>query len=75
MTPIPFDARANEWGPRFLGEVKLAQAATVQVPLLPFGANALVLGPSSWGFGAPTAIPIPIQWPRTIRVRTQPRSF
>jgi len=63
----PIDARRDPWAPRFLGEVKLAQQATVEVPAIPFGANALVLGPSSWGFGAPNAIPIPVKWPRTVR--------
>src|SRR6185503_20411919 len=56
----PIDARRDPWTPRFLGEVKLAQQPTVEVPAIPFGANALVLGPSSWGFGAPNAIPIPV---------------
>ena len=55
------------WAPRFLGEVRLAQRPTTVVPTIPFGANALVLGPSSWGFGAPNAIPIPVQWPTEVR--------
>ncbi len=65
----PIDARRDPWAPRFLGEVKLAQGpvATVDVPMSVFGANALVLGPSSWGFGAPNAIPIPVKWPRFVR--------
>jgi hypothetical protein len=37
------------------------------VPVIPFGANALVLGPSSWGFGAPNAIPISVEWPMAVR--------
>lgn len=57
--------RRDPWAPKFLGEVRLAQPTT-SVPAIPFGANALVLGPSSWGFGAPNAIPIPIQWPKKI---------
>lgn len=59
--------RHDPWAPRFLGEVKLAQPATTMVSTIPFGANALVLGPSSWGFGAPTAIPIPVEWPKKVR--------
>lgn len=66
MNP-PIDARRDPWAPRFLGEVKLAQRATIEVPAIPFGANALVLGPSSWGFGAPNAIPIPVKWSREVR--------
>lgn len=63
----PFAAGISQdpWAPRFLGAVKLAQPTT-SVPAIPFGANALNLGPSSWGFGAPNAIPIPIQWPKTV---------
>lgn len=59
--------RLDPWAPQFLGEVKLAQGATTSVPAVQFGANALVLGPSSWGFGAPTAIAIPIEWPTKVR--------
>lgn len=55
----------DPWATQFLGEVKMAQATT-SLPAIPFGANALNLGPSSWGFGAPNAIPIPIQWPKRI---------
>jgi hypothetical protein len=63
----PIDARRDPWAPKFLGEVRLSQGAVTMVPAIPFGANALVLGPSSWPFGAPNAIPIPVQWPRTVR--------
>lgn len=65
-----FDRRQAAFSPKRLSQVRLAQGATVDVPMIPFGANALSLGPSSWGFGAPTAIPIPIDWPKTVRVNS-----
>jgi hypothetical protein len=62
----------DPWGPAFLGEVRLAQVPkTVSAPVWK-GPYPLVLGPSSWGFGigfgAPTAIARPIQWPASVSV-------
>ena len=60
---------ASRWAPKFLGEVKLAQAPLIVMAPVWNGPTALVLGPSSWGFGGiPTAFVSPIPWPRTVRV-------
>ena len=57
--------------PQLFFAKRRARHATLGVgkpfPSTPFGANALALGPSSWGFGAPNAIQIPVEWPATVR--------
>jgi len=64
-------AAADPWAARFLGEVKLAQAPPVVMGPIWRGPYALVLGPSSWGFGIgnfpPTAWAPPIPWPKTVK--------